>query len=761
MSITLQTPISSCISQARRISAFKKIGIQTVQDALTYYPFRVMPALPLRSISNSQVGQKIVCLGYVQDIRVIPMSMRYGMRLQITVTDAYEQGSSQQLDQTQIIFFSYKTHYVQWMQSRIQVGMTIAISGEIGEYAGQKQFMHPEILTIQNAESESDNNEQSGIAHPNVTYDVATVDEAVQALTKPRPVYHANSRISSQTIHEQILAIIHALDDEDVPDILPEHVIAQNQLMHHFEAYKAIHNPQTEQEFYEGLRTLRFEEAFITQVAVLQVALQNNKNEAPVCNDETVEQAFIGNLPFTLTQGQQQVLHEIQEDMSQATPMQRLLQGEVGSGKTIIALLAMLRAAGSGCQSIMVAPTQVLAEQHYHNITSMVEQVEVEDKPLPVLLLTGGMRLAQRRQVLATIASGVPCIIVATHAAFSKQIQAPSLGLVVIDEQHRFGVKQREALRDSGSKVPHMLIMTATPIPRTAAMTWFGDLEVSTLTELPGGRKPIKTYVIDEHNPMQIAKVFTHIRNRVLAGERAYIVCSRIDDTQVEDLQETMPDMYDVENDDPQEVYEKIQPHSVHEISARLRKLPQFQGITVSTLTGKDSDEDKQQIMSDFAAGRIQVLISTVVIEVGVDVPQASCIVIFDADYFGLSQLHQLRGRVGRGGTNSWAFLVTQRADNPLASQRLQVIEGTLDGAKIAQADLELRGAGDVLGDSQSGGRSALKLLRVVKDADMIEQARAQAKTLLQEDEMLTQYPQLSGAVLDFMRGEEIHIINS
>ena len=509
--------------------------------------------------------------------------------------------------------------------------------------------------------------------------------------------------------------------------------------------------------------------------------------------------------------------------------MQRLLQGEVGSGKTVVALAAMLQAVGAGYQAVLVAPTQVLAEQHYETISKMVSGLtlaqpgaketdaaaDVEGAmgasgastvssskvtaEIPVTLLTGGMKLAARRKALAAAASGEPGIIVATHAAFSKTFQAPHLALVVIDEQHRFGVEQRESLNaktDDGT-TPHLLVMTATPIPRTAAMTWFGDLDISWLTELPGGRKPIRTVVVNEADAATMGRMFAHIRARVDAGERTYIVCPRIDADDEENEggsgvsaaagsalgraaasgssartaaggRATRAAADAIGIDDPYETFDEngetvARPplHAVAEIADRLQKLPQFQGIRFATLTGRDKDDVKTQVMADFAGGETPILVSTTVIEVGVDVKQASCIVIFDADRYGLSQLHQLRGRVGRGGTNSWAFLISRAEPGSPAEQRLEVIHHSLDGAEIAQADLEFRGAGDVLGDAQSGGKSSLKLLRVVKDADMIADARTRAGQLLAADPELAGEVQLAGAVLDFTRGNETFLTSS
>ncbi len=623
---------------------------------------------------------------------------------------------------------------------------------------------------------------------PRLRYDVDSVAQGLARATRPRPVYHANSRISSEHIHETIDQVLRLLAGEDpfaaatpggvdsaqfgeqfalgeaararlaeqIPDVLPEPVRTAKHLMHRAQAFCAIHEPQSVADFKRAIETMRYEEAFVCQCALLMARGRAATSNAYACADVQLRDGYIERLPFALTNGQREVIDAIGTDMGRAHPMQRLLQGEVGSGKTVVAVAAMLQAVGSGHQAVLVAPTQVLAEQHFQSISASVGDL------VPVHLLTGGMKLAARRKVLAAAASGEPCIVVATHAAFSKSFQAPNLALAVIDEQHRFGVEQREALRAKSERDPHLLVMTATPIPRTAAMTWFGDLDISWLTELPGGRKPIRTFVIPEADARVMSDMFWHIRRRVNAGERAYIICPRIEPSDTEDgggeadAPELLSDAALGDTGEPRPPL-----HAVVEIAQRLRSLPQFNGVRLCTLTGRDDDATKAQVMADFESGETPVMVATTVVEVGVDVPQASCITIFDADRYGLSQLHQLRGRVGRGGTDSWAFLVSRAEPGTVAQERLEVIAGSLDGAEIASRDLELRGAGDVLGDAQSGGKSSLKLLRVVQDARMIADARARAQELLAHDPDLEGHVQLAGAVLDFTRGNEQYLTSN
>ena len=944
MSITMDTTLASLVTNKRRVSALKSLGIVTVGDALTYYPFRVTEPVPLRAIREAAPGQQMAFAAVIRDMRVVPMNARRGYRLEATVDDADFARSRRVPGSTaRLTFFSYRKSYVDWVSMRLRAGTSVVVSGMPSEYMGQLQFTHPEILTVAPGSAgtgaglegyargaASGNGAFAGSTDPYASvqsayppaaaassgaalkYDADTVQEALTRVCRPRPVYHASSRISSEHIHETILGLLWMMGartsstpdgqlagagsagivapatdtiavqngeeksgttaesgaealSRSIPDVLPESVRKAKNLMHRAEAFLAIHDPASTARFKEAIETLRYEEAFVSQTSLLKARQHAHKSSAHPCPlNEALETArasvgeaaaepsaqpgasergaatnlpdlpnlrdrFIASLPFTLTAGQSQVVDDIAADLERDWPMQRLLQGEVGSGKTVVALAAMLQAVGAGYQAVLVAPTQVLAEQHYETISKMVSGLalaqpgaketdaaaDVEgamgassastvssskvSAEIPVTLLTGGMKLAARRKALAAAASGEPGIIVATHAAFSKTFQAPHLALVVIDEQHRFGVEQRESLNaktDDGT-TPHLLVMTATPIPRTAAMTWFGDLDISWLTELPGGRKPIRTVVVNEADAATMGRMFAHIRARVDAGERAYIVCPRIDADDEENEggsgvssavgsargraaasgssartaaggRATRAAADAIGIDDPYETFDEngetvARPplHAVAEIADRLQKLPQFQGVRFATLTGRDKDDVKTQVMADFAGGETPILVSTTVIEVGVDVKQASCIVIFDADRYGLSQLHQLRGRVGRGGTNSWAFLISRAEPGSPAEQRLEVIHHSLDGAEIAQADLEFRGAGDVLGDAQSGGKSSLKLLRVVKDADMIADARTRAEQLLAADPELAGEVQLAGAVLDFTRGNETFLTSS
>ncbi len=792
---TVDTPLAALLTNKRRVSALKALGVLTVADALTYYPFRVTDPVPVRALAEARFGEKMACAVDVRALRVTPMNARRGYRLEVLVDDAPTVASRAVPPRAAaLVFFSHRKSYVDWMASRLRAGLQLVISGDPSTFNDRLQFTHPDILTVAPAEPPAAEpqlafGEPAVQPQPRLRYDVDSVAQGLARATRPRPVYHANSRISSEHIHETIDQVLRLLAGEDpfaaatpggvdsaqfgeqfalgeaararlaeqIPDVLPEPVRTAKHLMHRAQAFCAIHKPQSVADFKRAIETMRYEEAFVCQCALLMARGRAATSNAYACADVQLRDGYIAELPFALTNGQREVIDAIGTDMGRAHPMQRLLQGEVGSGKTVVAVAAMLQAVGSGHQAVLVAPTQVLAEQHFQSISASVGDL------VPVHLLTGGMKLAARRKVLAAAASGEPCIVVATHAAFSKSFQAPNLALAVIDEQHRFGVEQREALRAKSERDPHLLVMTATPIPRTAAMTWFGDLDISWLTELPGGRKPIRTFVIPEADAHMMADMFWHIRRRIDAGERAYIICPRIEPSDAEDEGGGEADAPELLSDAALGDTGEPRPplHAVVEIAQRLQSLPQFNGVRLCTLTGRDDDATKAQVMADFESGETPVMVATTVVEVGVDVPQASCITIFDADRYGLSQLHQLRGRVGRGGTDSWAFLVSRAESGTVAQERLEVIAGSLDGAEIASRDLELRGAGDVLGDAQSGGKSSLKLLRVVQDARMIADARARAQELLAHDPDLEGHVQLAGAVLDFTRGNEQYLTSN
>lgn len=788
MSVTLETSLASIISNKRRVSALKSLGIVSIKDALTYYPFRVTEPMRIMRLRDIRYGDSAVFVACVNSVSVIPMNVRRGFRLEVNVVDDI-------LCSATLVYFSKKKQYVDWMLNKFKSGSKIVISGTASEFNNRLQFTHPDVLQVNDSSNLGDthnvdnSNRITGANHDLLqgAEQKNSVEDCLKKLSSPMPIYHANSRISSEHIHDTIIASLNALE-EDISDIIPESVRASHNLLHRSEAFEKIHNPQSTDDFKKALATLRYEEALVSQVAILSARNSDSSCTAQSCKCDDIRKTFVDSLPFELTQGQNEVIGEILEDMACNKPMRRLLQGEVGSGKTVVAVSAMLQAVGSGKQAVLVAPTHVLALQHADNLRNMISRANLSVK---LVVVTGGMKLSERRKALASVASGEPAIIVATHAAFSSSFNPTNLALVVIDEQHRFGVEQRNSLMRSfggNSTVPHLLVMTATPIPRSAAMTWFGDLDVSYLMQLPASRKPVRTFIVQENDSRTMAAMFSHIRKRIDAGERAYIVCPHIEDEELDldanargaknshniaDDNDAFDDVI-ISNESFVEGYsvdyyessaegsvseENNQPrklHTVTNILQRLSALPQFNNISLVQLTGRNTDDEKKEIMRQFISGESPILVSTTVIEVGVDVPTASCMVIFDADRFGLAQLHQLRGRIGRANLQSWAFLVSCAQEGSVAEKRLQVVEKSRDGAVIAQEDLKLRNVGDVLGDKQSGGKSSLKLLRVVQDASIIASAREEAYELISDESDFNKMTSLRGAVLDFTRGGSI-----
>ena len=494
---------------------------------------------------------------------------------------------------------------------------------------------------------------------------------------------------------------------------------------------------------------MRFEEAFVLQAALARRRAEVARLPAtprPARPDGLLA-GFDARLPFTLTAGQNAVAAELGAELARSQPMQRLLQGEVGSGKTVVALRAMLQVVDAGGQAALLAPTEVLAAQHLRSVTGMLGPLAEAGMlggsavATRVALLTGSQGAAARRSALLDAASGAAGIVIGTHALLSEGVQFAELGLVVVDEQHRFGVEQRDALRSKADGTPHLLVMTATPIPRTVAMTTFGDLEVSTLREIPAGRSPVTTHVVPSGNPAWLARVWSRAREAVEKGHRVYVVCPRIsaddeptsgspDAATTATAAAAAPDIA-----------------AVVEVADRLRSRPELAGAAVGVLHGRLSAEERDRAMADFASGKVGVLVATTVIEVGVDVPEATLMVVLDADRFGLSQLHQLRGRVGRGADPGLCLLVSGADPASPAGERLAALAATTDGFELARLDLRQRREGDVLGAAQSGRGSSLRLLRVIEDADVIADAREEATTLVGADPDLLDHPALAGAI--------------
>jgi ATP-dependent DNA helicase RecG len=563
-----------------------------------------------------------------------------------------------------------------------------------------------------------------------------TPDESRKWAEHPVPIYPATAALASWQITKAMALVLDALPFLDDP--VPDAVRRERRLLTYSKAVELIHRPEKDADWGAARKALRFQEAFVLQAALLQQRAKLRQQPATPRIAGAILEGFDAQLPFTLTGDQHLVGSEISHDLGSDAPMNRLVQGEVGSGKTLVALRAMLAVAQSGGQSALLAPTEVLAHQHLRSIVATLGPDRAAQ--LRPTLLTGQLPVALRRKALLAAVSGSAKIVVGTHALLSDNVEFFDLALVVVDEQHRFGVEQRETLRAKGALPPHVLVLTATPIPRTVAMTVFGDLDISTIAELPAGRSPIESFVVPlAEKPGWANRVWERTAEELTKGHQAFVVCPAISPSVAEpvepgvELVETSPTRGPISN--------------VEETLLHLRAHPLLAEKRIEPLHGRMSSEEKDATMRAFAAGDIDIIVATTVIEVGVDVPNASTMVILDADRFGVSQLHQLRGRVGRGGVQGLCLFVTTAEIESLARERVEAVASTLDGFELAQKDLELRKEGDVLGSTQSGGRSSLRLLRVAKDGELIMDARELAASVLDGDPTLAEHAPLREAL--------------
>ncbi len=705
----------------------KSLGLETVEDLLRHYPRRYMVLGELTPFSALPVGEAATVLVEVVRVeRTKPHYLRNRSR-PVSMVDVFVDDGEQTVP---VRFFTDRGP-----QMALQPGQQVLMSGVVKLFRNKPQLSHPAIEWVESP------------------------DDAQDKLERPNPIYPATAALASRQIRKTVETVLGPIGDLEHLDPLPAELRRRLSLPSLREAFEGIHRPVEEKDWRRARYRFRYEEAFVLQTAL---ALRRSGQDAaeatprPALPDGLLA-AFDERLPFRLTDGQVAVGAEVAADLARPHPMHRLLQGEVGSGKTLVALRAMLTVADSGGQAALLAPTEVLAVQHYRGITAMLGDLAErgrlggDDRGTRVVLLTGSMSTAARRAGMLAAASGEAGIVIGTHALLHDRVGFADLGLVVVDEQHRFGVEQRDALRGKGRTMPHLLVMTATPIPRTVAMTVFGDLETSTLRELPAGRSPIATHVVPYlEKAGWYERTWTRVREEVAAGHQVYVVCPRIGDGAAAD---------DVTPGDGAATGEDGVPlrpaRGVLEVLDELRATPALAGLTIEALHGRLPVDAREDTMSRFAAGRLDVLVATTVIEVGVDVANATAMVVLDADRFGVSQLHQLRGRVGRGQAPGLCLLMTElEADTP-GRDRLDAVAATTDGFELARIDLEQRREGDVLGARQSGGTS-LRLLRVLRDEKIIEQAREEAVALVAQDGDLGRHPalaaQLATAVAE--RGE-------
>lgn len=599
-------------------------------------------------------------------------------------------------------------------------------------------------------------NRRLQLAHPAYELLRGDTDESAETWAGALiPLYPATAKLESWKIGKAIQTVLPSA--QEAVDPLPDSLRDGRGLVSLPEALLKIHRPHTKADIADARTRLKWDEAFVLQVALAR--RRHADAQLPAVPRRPAPDglltAFDARLPFTLTEGQQKVSKEIFDDLATEHPMHRLLQGEVGSGKTMVALRAMLATVDAGGQAAMLAPTEVLAQQHHRSVVEMMGDLAEggmlggSEQATKVVLLTGSMGMAARRQALLDLVTGEAGIVIGTHALIEDKVQFHDLGLVVVDEQHRFGVEQRDALRGKGRQPPHLLVMTATPIPRTVAMTVFGDLETSVLDQLPAGRSPIASHVVPAADkPHFLARAWERVREEVANGHQAYVVCPRIGDEEDDPKKAGK-----AKKKSPEDEAEKRPPLAVLDVADQLAK-GALQGLRVEVLHGRMHPDDKDAVMRRFAAGDTDVLVATTVIEVGVNVPNATAMVIMDADRFGVSQLHQLRGRVGRGSAPGLCLLVTEMPEASAARQRLNAVAATLDGFELSRIDLEQRREGDVLGQAQSGARSSLRVLAVIEDEEVIAEAREEAAAVVAADPELTGLPGLRTA-LDALLDEE------
>ncbi|WP_081745063.1 ATP-dependent DNA helicase RecG [Arthrobacter sp. H14] len=734
----------------------KHLGLRTVGELLDYYPRAYMKRGELTPIADVPRDEDVTLVARIHTNTQRRMQTRKGSITEITITDG-----SGGLGYMHVTFFNgYAAH------KELTVGMQAMFSGKVTSYKGQLTLTNPVYTLL----ADDDGTESETLA------------------TRPIPVYPATGKLTSWKIKDAVGILLDSVNFEALPDPVPYEMARREGLLSLREAYEQLHRPDTMEEIAEAERRIRFQEAVVLQTALAKRRAEHARQDAtarPAQSGGLLDR-FDARLPFTLTDGQREIGEDLSGELARDHPMNRLLQGEVGSGKTIVALRAMLQVIDAGGQAAMLAPTEVLAAQHYYSITAALGPLAEagmlggDVDGTQVRLLTGSQSTAERKRAMLAAADGSAGIVIGTHALLSENVSFFDLGLIVVDEQHRFGVEQRDVLRTKALKPPHLLVMTATPIPRTVAMTVFGDLDTSSLTELPAGRSPISTHVVPlAENPNWKDRIWARAREEIDVGRQVYLVCPKIGDDDVS----AGRDVPDLVNDDDDGLAggdgvgdrsrsgandvgrggngtskPKGPPLAAVIKLARLTaEVPALAGTRIGILHGRLDAEEKSATMAAFNAGEIDMLISTTVIEVGVDVPNATLMIILDADRFGISQLHQLRGRVGRGGHAGTCLLVTNLEKGHPSRTRLDATAATTDGFELAQLDLQLRREGDVLGSSQSGGKSTLKKLRVVHSGDqaIIEKSRAEAQTIIDADPDLKQHQDLARAIEQYLKPEE------
>jgi ATP-dependent DNA helicase RecG len=745
----LEDPLRLVVGDKAAKTLDRALELRTAGDLLRHYPRRYETRGDLTDLASLRDGEYVTVQAEVARVTSRPWRGRRGSILEATVTDGHGM----------LVLTFFARGRQDWREKQLAPGTRGLFSGQVSTFRGKRQLAHPDYELL---------DEGDDAAH-------AAAEYAAEMI----PVYPAAKEITSWQIARSVRIVLDVLD---IADPMPRAIRDRHGLCGLADALRGIHRPIDWADVRRATKRLKWDEALLLQVVLAQRRLAATAYSAtprPRAAGGLLD-AYDARLPFELTVGQDLAGATIGDELALDHPMHRLLQGEVGSGKTVIAVRAMLQVVDGGGQAALLAPTEVLAQQHFRSITEQLGplaqagELGGAEHATRVALLTGSLGAAARRRALLEAASGTAGIVIGTHALLEEQVQFADLGLVVIDEQHRFGVEQRDALRaKAGDGRPHVLVMTATPIPRTVAMTVFGDLEMSTLTELPAGRSPIVTHVVPAaEKPHYLERVWERLREEAGRGRQCYVVCPRIGGGGPGEggpgeggPGEGGPGGYESAGEDGSLLGEPLgdepgdgtrPPLAVLDLAAELERGP-LAGLRLAVLHGRLPPDEKDAAMLAFAAGSVDVLVTTTVVEVGVDVPNATAMVIMDADRFGVSQLHQLRGRVGRGSHEGLCLLVTEAEADGKARQRLDAVAATLDGFKLSRLDLEQRREGDVLGAAQAGRRSSLKLLTLLKDEDLIGDARQEAQQLVDADPALAGEPALAAAVrvlLDRERAE-------
>lgn len=791
------------------------LGLETVGQALDYYPRKYLPRGELTPFSSLVEGTEATIVARVVRVTTRQMASRRGSITEITITDQLDQvgqpeptwqppnpnayrgaappasytrgytnprlhGSAGGSTGTQLpgaqpnyqlgdIFGGYApesysltangtmtlSFFNAWTAARdIHEGDQVMFSGKVGSYRGEITLTNPHYAVIAGKEL---------AATPGASAEA--IERAAARASAPIPVYKASPKFPTDKVAAAIETLIERINLKELEDPVPFTVRKSRKIPSLEWTYRAVHTPDTEETWRAAHHSLRYREAFVLQAALARIRAARAAHQTvarPYVEGGSAD-ALLEALPYQLTEGQQAVGAEIRSDLASSSPMNRLLQGDVGSGKTVVALRAMLQVADNGAQSAMLAPTEVLAEQHYRSVCEILgDMLAPQDSSgsagvgVRVVLLTASLKTKAKREALLAIASGEADIVIGTHALLGDSVTFADLGLVVVDEQHRFGVEQRDALRGPGGELPHRLVMTATPIPRTVAMTVFGDLDTSVLDQLPAGRQKITTHVVPlaEH-PRWADRIWARAREEIDAGHQVYVVVPKIGGADASGDAEAGQTLFGTGGLTGKGLGSQAATGesargslaSVESTLEELKDVPVLAGVRIEGLHGRMDTAEKNRVMTEFSAGRVDLLVSTTVIEVGVNVPNATLMIIMDADRFGISGLHQLRGRIGRGSLPGTCLLVTKQPADGVSRERLAAVAATTDGFELSRVDLEQRREGDILGAAQSGKKSTLKLLRALTDAKLIERARQDAFGIIEADPTLAKHPDLARTI--------------